>query len=85
MLGELMAFSQARQDSDNTTMTNSEVAGAASALEDYVVILQKATARDPTSIISLVDSRLVEKLHFVLDKMTEFISEKENSSAACNG
>jgi len=65
-------------------MTQSEVAGAASALEDYVVILQKATTRDPASIISLIDSRLVERLHGVIDQIVRVSAEKESSSAAGN-
>ena len=68
MLAELLS-NLPGQRSATTTMTQSAVAGAASALEDYVVILQKATTRDAASIIQLVDSRLIEKLHSLLDKL----------------
>ena len=57
------------QHSSSSMMTQSAVAGAVSALEDYVVILQKATTRDAASIIQLIDSRLIEKLHALLDQL----------------
>lgn len=65
MLAELVTNVPGEQRS----MTQSAVSGAASALEDYVVILQKATTRDAASIIQLVDSRLIEKLHALLDAL----------------
>ena len=52
MLAEMTAFEQSR--------------GEGTSLEDYVVILQKATSRDAASIIQLLDTRLIEKLHSLL-------------------
>lgn len=78
MLSELIAFEQSH--------------GQGTSLEDYVVILQKATSRDAASIIQLLDTRLIEKLHSLLqqtavipearseDEETE--DNKENSAMA---
>ena len=78
MLSELTAFEQSH--------------GQGTSLEDYVVILQKATSRDAASIIQLLDTRLIEKLHSLLqqtavipearseDEETE--DNKENSAMA---
>ena len=53
MLAELLSNfpGGAQQNAQPSCMTQSAVAGAVSALEDYVVILQKATTRDAASII----------------------------------
>lgn len=80
MLAELIQFEQLRR----SEMTESAVAGAASTLEDYVVILQKASKSDPAAVISLVDSRLVERLHSVLDHIIKASEDQENFQAACN-
>ena len=56
MLAELTTFEQSR--------------GQGTSLEDYVVILQKATSRDAASIIQLLDTRLIEKLHSLLQQTT---------------
>ena len=64
MLAELASF-----EAKDREMTKSEALGVASTLEDYVVILQKASTRDPASIISQIDSRLIERLHSVLDSI----------------
>lgn len=52
-----------------------------------MVILQKATSRDAASIIQLLDTRLIEKLHALLQTATDndplqgknFEDNKENS------
>jgi hypothetical protein len=36
--------------------------------EDFVVILQKTTTKDPTSCLAVIDSALIEKLHSELSK-----------------
>ena len=56
MLAEVTTFEQSR--------------GQGTSLEDYVVILQKATSRDAASIIQLLDTRLIEKLHSLLQQTT---------------
>ena len=58
---------------------------SATALEDYVVILQKASSRDAAAIIALLDQRLVEKLHALLNQLlTPVSADKENFMISTN-
>ena len=59
MLHELMMRNSVKIGAVDLS-SESAAARAASTLEDYVVILQKASTRDAASIISLIDARLIE-------------------------
>ena len=81
MLAELASHSPLLQNMVRASAFTDSTQGShmkqASSAEDFVVILQKTTSRDPAGTINLLDSRLVEHLHSYIENSNS--TENQNT------